>query len=210
MESRPPCREARLLRLVQRGFKSTAHGYEGLVKRILRKAARYLFIYAAIIGVVGFVYMRLPTSFLPAEDQGYLIVNVQLPPGATQERTRAVMQQVEGFVLKQPEVESIVGVLGFSFSGQGQNAALAFVTLKDWKDRAGKEHAAESVAGRVFGAMMGVRDAFIFPLSPPPIPETRHRVGLRVPGCRTAAAPATKRWWPRATRCWAWRRRARS
>jgi len=82
-----------------------------------------------------------------------------------------VMQQVEGFILKQPEVQSMVGVLGFSFSGQGQNAALAFVTLKDWKERAGAEHSAQGLAGRTFGALMGVRDAFIFPLSPPPIPE---------------------------------------
>ncbi len=154
-----------------RGFKRTAKGYEGLVSRMLPRAARYLLIYAAIIAAVGVFYLRLPTSFLPAEDQGYLIVNVQLPPGATQERTRAVMQQVEGFVLKQPEVQSMVGVLGFSFSGQGQNAALAFVTLKDWKERAGDAHGAQAVAGRIFGAMMGVRDAFIFPLSPPPIPE---------------------------------------
>jgi multidrug efflux pump len=154
-----------------RGFKRTAHGYEGVVARLLKRAGRYLIIYAVILGVVGFVYLRLPSSFLPAEDQGYLIVNVQLPPGATQERTRAVMQQVEGFILKQPEVQSIVGVLGFSFSGQGQNAALAFVTLKDWKERAGEAHSAQALAGRTFGAMMGVRDAFIFPLSPPPIPE---------------------------------------
>ncbi len=154
-----------------RAFKRTAQGYESLVARLLKKAGRYLVIYAAIVGVVGWVYLRLPTSFLPEEDQGYLIVNVQLPPGATQERTRAVIQQVEGFVLEQPEVQSMVAVLGFSFSGQGQNAALAFVTLKDWKDRAGEGQSAQALAGRIFGAMMGVRDAFIFPLSPPPIPE---------------------------------------
>ncbi len=163
-----------------RGFKATAHGYESLVARMLRKAGRYLVIYAAIIGVVGWVYVRLPTSFLPAEDQGYLIVSVQLPPGATQERTRAVMQQVEGFILKQPEVQSMVGVLGFSFSGLGQNAALGFVTLKDWKDRPGPEHSAQALAGRAFGALMGVRDAFIFPLSPPPIPELGTASGFAV------------------------------
>jgi multidrug efflux pump len=81
------------------------------------------------------------------------------------------MQQVEGFMLQQPEVQSMVGVLGFSFSGQGQNAGLAFVTLKPWDERKGPEHSAQAVAGRAFGALMGVRDAFIFPLSPPPIPE---------------------------------------
>jgi multidrug efflux pump len=130
-----------------------------------------LVIYLAIVAAVAVVYTRLPTSFLPNEDQGILLVNVQLPPGATQERTRAVMQQVEGFMLKQPEVQSMVSVLGFSFSGQGQNAALAFVTLKDWSERSGPGSSAQALAGRAFGALMGVRDAFIFPLSPPPIPE---------------------------------------
>jgi multidrug efflux pump len=108
-----------------------------LVARILPRAARYLVIYVAIVAGAAVVYLRLPTSFLPNEDQGTLLVNVQLPPGATQERTLAVMQQVEGFMLKQPEVQSMVGVLGFSFSGQGQNAGLAFVTLKDWTERTG-------------------------------------------------------------------------
>jgi multidrug efflux pump len=161
-----------------RGFTRTAKGYESFVARLLKRAGRYLIIYAAIIGVVVVVYMRLPTSFLPSEDQGNTIVNVQLPPGATQERTLAVMQQVEGFILKQPEVQSMVGVLGFSFSGQGQNAALGFVTLKDWADRSGREHSAQALAGRAFGALMGIRDAFIFPLSPPPIPELGNASGF--------------------------------
>jgi multidrug efflux pump len=154
-----------------RGFSRTAKGYENVVARLLRRAARYLVIYAAIIGVVALVYTRLPTSFLPAEDQGTMLINVQLPPGATQERTRMVMEQVEAYILKQPEVRSMVGVLGFSFSGQGQNAALAFVTLKDWEMRTGESHSAQAIAGRAFGALSGIRDAFIFPLSPPPIPE---------------------------------------
>jgi multidrug efflux pump len=154
-----------------RGFTRTAKGYERGVARMLPRAARYLLIYLAIIAAVAVVYMRLPTSFLPNEDQGTMLVNVQLPPGATQERTRAVMEQVEGFMLKQPEVQSIVGVLGFSFSGQGQNAALAFITLKDWSLRHAAGSSAQDLAGRAFGALSGVRDAFVFPLSPPPIPE---------------------------------------
>ena len=161
-----------------RAFSRTAKGYEGFVARILKRAARYLVIYAAIIGAVAVVYMRLPTSFLPGEDQGYMIVNVQLPPGATQERTLSVMQQAEGFVLKQPEVQNMVSVLGFSFSGQGQNAALAFVTFKDWHERKGPGQSAEAVAGRTIGALMGVRDAFIFALSPPPIPELGNASGF--------------------------------
>jgi len=154
-----------------RGFARTAKGYEGFVARLLPRAARYLVIYLAIGVAVGWMYMRLPTSFLPGEDQGNIIVNVQLPPGATQERTRQVMEQVEDFILKQPEVQSMVGVMGFSFSGQGQNAGLAFVTLKDWSERTAPGSSAEALAGRAFGALMGIRDAFIYPLSPPPIPE---------------------------------------
>lgn len=161
-----------------RGFTRTAKGYEGLVSRILRRALRYMVIYVAIIGAVVFTYLRVPTSFLPQEDQGNIIVNVQLPPGATQERTLDVMKQVEGFILKQPEVQSMVGVMGFSFSGQGQNAGLAFVTLKDWHERKGPGETAEALAGRAFGALSSVRDAFIYPLSPPPIPELGNASGV--------------------------------
>ena len=154
-----------------RGFARTAKGYEGAVARMLPRAARFLLIYLAIGGAAALIYQRLPQSFLPSEDQGYLIVNAQLPPGATRERTLAVMQQIEGFMLKQPEVQSMVAVLGFSFSGSGQNAGLAFVTLKDWSERKGAEHSAQAVAGRAFGALSGIRDAFIFAVSPSPIPE---------------------------------------
>jgi multidrug efflux pump len=161
-----------------RGFSRTAKGYEGFVARILRRAVRYLLVYAVIIGAVVFVYRQLPTSFLPQEDQGNILVNVQLPPGATQERMLAVIKQVESYILKQPEVESMVGVLGFSFSGQGQNAGLAFVTLKDWKQREDPAHSADALAGRAFGALSGIRDAFIYPLSPPPIPELGNASGF--------------------------------
>jgi multidrug efflux pump len=154
-----------------RGFQRTAKTYEGWVARLLKRAGRYLLIYVALIAVVGFLFVRLPTSFLPAEDQGYLLANVQLPPGATRNRTLEVMKQVEGFMLKQPEVQSMVSVLGFSFAGTGQNAALAFVTLKDWDQRTAPGQSAQAVAGRAFGALIRVRDAFIFVLSPPPIPE---------------------------------------
>ena len=154
-----------------RKFARTAKGYESGVAKLLPRAGRTLVIYFAIVATAVVVYMRLPTSFLPGEDQGTMLVNVQLPPGATQERTLDVMKQVEGFILKQPEVQSMVGVLGFSFSGQGQNAALAFITLKDWSERTAPGSSADALAGRAFGALSSIRDAFIFPLSPPPIPE---------------------------------------
>ncbi|MDI4635094.1 efflux RND transporter permease subunit [Pelomonas sp. V22] len=161
-----------------RGFSSTAKSYEGWVAKLLKKSGRMMIIYAAICAGVGFLYMRMPTSFLPNEDQGYLIVNVQLPPGATTNRTEAAVKAVEDFMLKQPEVENVIGVIGFSFSGQGQNAALVFVPLKPWDERKGPEHSASALAGRAFGAFMQVRDAFIYPLSPPPIPELGTATGF--------------------------------
>ncbi|MBS0447674.1 MAG: efflux RND transporter permease subunit [Proteobacteria bacterium] len=161
-----------------RGFTATTHGYEGWIAKMLKRTGRFVVLFVALVVLVGFLFTRLPGSFLPNEDQGYLIANVQLPPGATQRRTLAVMQQVEGYILKQPEVDKMVSVLGFSFSGSGQNAALAFVTLKPWDDRKGAEHSAQSIAGRAFGALSGVRDAFIFALSPPPIPELGNATGF--------------------------------
>jgi multidrug efflux pump len=161
-----------------RSFAGTAKRYEGLLARLLTRAGRMMIVYLAIVGAVAWLVLRLPTSFLPNEDQGYIIVNVQLPPGATINRTVKVIEQVEGFILQQPEVKGIVGVLGFSFSGQGQNAGLAFVTLKDWDERHGPGHSAQDVAGRAFGALMGVKDAFIFAVSPPPIPELGNATGF--------------------------------
>ncbi|HEY9028830.1 MAG TPA: efflux RND transporter permease subunit, partial [Burkholderiaceae bacterium] len=162
-----------LFGLFNRNFEKVSHGYEGMVRSAMSRVGRRIMIalFALIVGGVVLFFVKLPASFLPGEDQGYLIVNVQLPPGATRNRTLEVIKQVEGYMLKQPEVQSMVGVLGFSFSGSGQNAALAFVTLKEWDERKGKEHAAQAIAGRAFGALSRVRDAFIFPLSPPPIPE---------------------------------------
>jgi multidrug efflux pump len=136
---------------------------------------------------------------LPQEDQGTILVNMQLPPGATLDRTQAVVEQVEDYLLKQPEVANMVAVMGFSFSGQGQNAALSFVSLKPWDERKGAEHGADAVAGRAMGALSGVKDAFIFSLSPPPWAS----VPASTCDCRTAAARAMTPCWPRATSCWA-------
>jgi multidrug efflux pump subunit AcrB len=163
-----------------RFFNSTTHGYEGVAAKLVRRGGRVLIIYVLIVAVVGWMYVRMPSAFLPSEDQGNLLVNVQLPPGATAPRTEAVISQVEQFFIKQPEVQSVVGVVGFSFAGTGQNAALAFVTLKDFKDRQGAEHSSQALAKRAFGALMGVRDAFIFPLNPPPIRELGNATGFSV------------------------------
>ncbi|MFN4264522.1 MAG: efflux RND transporter permease subunit [Aquabacterium sp.] len=161
-----------------RAFTATTHGYESLAGKMVRRGGRVLVIYLALVAVLGWLYVRMPSSFLPNEDQGNLIVNVQLPPGATAPRTEAVISEVEQYFLKQPEVQSIVGVVGFSFSGTGQNAALGFVTLKDWDQRPGEAHSAQAVAKRAFGALMGIRDAFIYPLNPPPIRELGNATGF--------------------------------
>jgi multidrug efflux pump len=120
---------------------------------------------------VGWLYYRLPSSFLPDEDQGYFITLIQLPVGATQQRTRDVLMQVESYYLKQPEVAGMVDVAGFSFNGQGQNAALAFVHLKDWSRRHGAQHGVDAIIGRAFMALGQIKDATIYPINPPPIPE---------------------------------------
>ena len=163
-----------------RGFTRLTSRYEGWVGALLKRGGRMMIVYLAIGAAVGWMYTRLPTSFLPQEDQGYIIVNIQLPAGATLERTQAVVEQVEGYLLKQPEVANMVAVMGFSFSGQGQNAALSFVSLKPWDERKGAEHGADAVAGRAMGALSGVKDAFIFSLSPPPIPELGVSAGFNL------------------------------
>lgn len=155
-----------------RKFTHGAKKYENGVARLLRRGTRVLIMYVALIAIAVFVMMRLPTSFLPTEDQGYMMASIQLPPGATQERTLKTIQTMEQFAMKQPEVENVVAIAGFSFTGQGQNMGLSFITLKDWSERKAEGSNATAVAGRVTGAMMQqVRDGFIFALTPPAIPE---------------------------------------
>jgi multidrug efflux pump len=161
-----------------RNFSRGAKRYEGFVARILHRTGRALVVFAVVIGVVGLIFAKMPNSFLPNEDQGYIIANIQLPPGATAERTSRVLMAAEEYVLKQPEVADMVAVTGFSFSGQGQNMGLAFIPLKPWDERKGKGQDAQSLAGRITGHLMGLRDAFIFVLSPPPIPELGRGAGF--------------------------------
>jgi multidrug efflux pump len=161
-----------------RGFSRTAKTYEGWVSRMLKRALLMLGLYAAIIGAALIIFRDLPTSFLPSEDQGYYIVNMQLPPGAAKERTLEVVKTVESAVLKQPEVANMVSVVGFSFSGQGQNAALAFVPLKDWSERADPQSTVDSLVGRTMGMIGGIRDAFVFAVNPPPISELGNATGF--------------------------------
>jgi len=154
-----------------RVFARTTQGYQSWVSRALKKTGRYLLLYAAIIAATGWLFLHLPGSFLPEEDQGYFINMVQLPPGASQERTVEVLSQVEQYYLKQPEVAHVIGVVGFSFFGRGQNAALAFVRLKEWDERKRPDQSATALVRRANMAFFQIKQAMIFAINPPPIPE---------------------------------------
>ncbi|HUW51684.1 MAG TPA: efflux RND transporter permease subunit [Sulfuricella sp.] len=154
-----------------RFFARTTQGYQSWVARALKKTGRYLLLYAAIIAAAGGLLLHLPGSFLPDEDQGYFINMVQLPPGASQERTIEVLHRVEQYYLKQPEVANVIGVVGFSFFGRGQNAALAFVRLKDWDVRKSPDQSSTALVRRANMALFQIKQAMIFAVNPPPIPE---------------------------------------
>jgi len=160
-----------------RKFNTTANAYQGVIGKMLSKAGRYMIVYVVIVACVGLLYVRLPASFLPNEDQGYIITNVQLPPGASTARTTEVVKKIEEYYLKDPAVEHAIAVLGFSFSGNGQNAALVFTPLKDWAER-DKSQSADAIAGKAFGAFSQIKDAIVFPLNPPPIPELGNATGF--------------------------------
>jgi multidrug efflux pump len=152
-------------------FGEFSKSYRGWVAWLLRRTAFALVFFVIILGLTGALLYRLPTSFLPDEDQGYFISLVQLPPGATRERAVSVMQQVEDYYLAQPQVARVISVVGFSFFGRGQNAALAFIALKDWDERTKAENSAQSVVGRANRALFAIKQAFIFAVNVPPIPE---------------------------------------
>ncbi|MEM4990378.1 efflux RND transporter permease subunit [Collimonas sp. H4R21] len=160
-----------------RKFNATTNGYQGVIAKMLTKTGRYLLIYGAILIGVGLLYARLPASFLPAEDQGYIITNVQLPSGASSNRTLEVIKTIEDYYSKLPGVAHVVAITGFSFSGNGQNAGLVFTPLKDWSER-GPDQSADAIAGKAFGVFTQIKDAIVYPLNPPPIPELGNATGF--------------------------------
>ncbi|WP_267269982.1 efflux RND transporter permease subunit [Pseudomonas protegens] len=151
-----------------RRFESLSNRYEGGVSYALKRTGRYLLIYAALLAIMALLFSRLPSSFLPVEDQGYTITDIQLPPGASQNRTIKVVEQIEAHNAGEPGVGDSTIILGFSFSGSGQNAALAFTTLKDWSQR-GSDDSAMAIADRANGALSAIKDAVVYAVLPPPI-----------------------------------------
>ncbi|HBN9789183.1 TPA: multidrug efflux RND transporter permease subunit [Pseudomonas aeruginosa] len=151
-----------------RKFTSLTSRYTKLNDKLVPRAGRVMFIYLGVVVLMGFLYMRLPESFVPVEDQGYMIVDIQLPPGATRERTSAAGGELESFLMAREAVQTTFLVLGFSFSGMGENAAIAFPLLKDWSERdSSQSPEAESVA--VNEHFANLDDGAIMSVPPPPI-----------------------------------------
>ncbi|RDH42602.1 efflux RND transporter permease subunit [Zooshikella ganghwensis] len=148
-------------------FNLSANRYRNGVKHVVNHPKTSMLCYFAIIGVMSLLFMRLPTSFVPEEDQGMLMVMYNAPVGATQQRTQQSMDKVADYVLQQPEVEGIFNVAGFSMAGNSQNAGMGFIKLKDWSER---EASAQEIAGRITQKMMStIKDAQVFVVNPPAI-----------------------------------------
>ena len=154
-------------RIFERGTKSYRSGAHSIIDR----SKRFLLIFAAIVVALGLLFVRLPSSFLPQEDQGILITSVQLPVGATQDRTLRVLDQVRQYYQTQEKdaVEGVFTAAGFGFGGQGQNVGLAFIRLKDFDQRKSARLAAPAVALRATMAFRKLTDARVFALAPPAI-----------------------------------------
>jgi multidrug efflux pump len=161
-------------------FDHSVNHYTNSVSGIVRKTGRYLVVYLIIVIGMAVLFMRLPTSFLPEEDQGVFLTMIQLPAGATQERTQKVLDQVTHYYLnnEKANVESVFTVNGFSFSGQGQNSGMAFVSLKPWEERSGDENNVESIIARATRAFSQIRDGLVFPFNMPAIVELGTATGF--------------------------------
>ena len=151
-----------------RGFDRTSHGYSSTVRWVIGRSGRFMIIYLALLVGLGWAFIQLPSAFLPNEDQGFLLVDMQTPPESSANRTRSVIEDVEAAFSKEEAVDRMVMISGYSFSGAGDNAGLAFVTLNDWSER-NAANSATAISGRANGALFQIKDAMSFALSPPPI-----------------------------------------
>lgn len=163
-----------------RKFDQSSHHYTNSVANILDNTGRYLLIYGLIVVGMAVLFLRLPTSFLPEEDQGVFMTMVQLPAGATQARTQQVLDQVTQYYLtkEHANVDSVFTVNGFSYSGSGQNSGLAFISLKPWAERSGKENGVAAIVGRATKAFTQIKDGLVFPFNLPAIIELGTATGF--------------------------------
>ncbi|EWY37354.1 multidrug transporter [Skermanella stibiiresistens SB22] len=154
--------------------------YQRGVGHMVHRRGRYMLVYLLIVGGLAVLFLRLPSAFLPNEDQGVLFTQISLPPGATLERTLETVEAVEKHYLEDEKdyVQGAFAVAGFSFSGRGQNTAIVFSSLRDWSVRGSEEGAVSAIAGRAMGALSKVRDAMIFAFTPPAIIELGNATGF--------------------------------
>ncbi|HEY4973566.1 MAG TPA: efflux RND transporter permease subunit, partial [Steroidobacteraceae bacterium] len=165
-----------------RTFDNASRRYRGIVAKIINRPARFMLVYVALASIMGLLFFRLPTAYLPDEDQGYLFTLVQTPVGATLPRTVAALDQMKDYFLIQEKdaVDSIFTIAGFSFNGSGQNNGLGFVLLKDWSERTSANLSIPAIQGRAYGALSKIRDAQAFAFAPPPITELGNSAGFDV------------------------------
>ncbi|GAM03022.1 MULTISPECIES: efflux RND transporter permease subunit [Novosphingobium] len=173
---------ARFFRWFNDTFDRGTDRYEKGVKRTARSWKRSGLLYLLLVAGVGFIFFRLPGGFLPDEDQGVVLTQVMAPPGSTLPRTEEALKEVRRHFLEDEKdnVQAVFTISGFSFMGRGQNAAIAFVRLKDWEERSGSENAAQAIVGRAMGALGQYRDATIFALIPPAVSELGNAAGFDV------------------------------
>ncbi|HSX74276.1 MAG TPA: efflux RND transporter permease subunit [Shinella sp.] len=162
---------ARVFGGFNRGFEKTTRGYVSAVGAIILRPLRMLVLFAALLGGAWWVYGQLPSSFLPEEDQGVLMTQITLPAGANAARTQAVIDLVEDYFLTEEKdaVQSVFMTLGFGFGGSGENAAMAFVRLKDFDARKDASLSASAISQRASAHFRQIRDAEVFVLAPPAI-----------------------------------------
>ncbi len=162
------------------GFDAGKGAYRKSVGYVTQRIFRFVCIYACIIAALVFMFQKLPTSFLPDEDQGNLMMMVSAPPGATMDRTRQSVKKVEDYFLNDEaeNVNSIFTLTGFSFAGQGQNVGLGFIELKDWKLRNRPDQSSMAIAQRAMGKLYAIKDASVFAFIPPPIRELGRASGF--------------------------------
>ena len=154
-----------------RSFDAFTTRYQSWVGVLVKRSFTGIVALALVMLLVVMLYKKMPSSFLPEEDQGYFITLISLPVGATDERTGEALRKVEDYFSKQPEIEHYFTVAGFSFAGRAQNSALAFLRLKPWDEREGKEHRVQAVIERAMMGLGDIKDAIVFPINPPAIPE---------------------------------------
>ncbi|MGK8176584.1 efflux RND transporter permease subunit [Aeromonas dhakensis] len=163
-----------------RAFDASANCYQSGVRKVVKQGVRYGIIYAAMLAVLAILFMRMPTSFLPEEDQGVIMSMVQLPVGATKQRTEVVLADMRDYFMKNEKdnVDSVLTVAGFSFAGSGQNSGMAFIKLKDWKERNTPDRSANAIIGRAMGYLFSIKEAQVFAFNLPPIPELGTATGF--------------------------------